>query len=70
MSPSNYTPREEDRIVEALRAGRRPSCPRCEARLTEKDVPARDDVAYVRRRLWLVCGGCGRSFVVDRRRVE
>ncbi len=70
MAPANYTPEEEDRIVEALRSDDRASCPRCRAPLDRTEVPARGDVAYVRRRLWLVCGACRRSLVVDRRRLN
>lgn len=70
MEPPNYTPKEEDGIVDALRAGRPPSCPRCEAPMEQRDVPPREGVAYVRHRLWLTCAGCRRSFVVDRRRLD
>ena len=70
MEASSYTTEEEARIVDALRGGDRPSCPRCGQRLESRNVPPRAGVAYVRRRLWLLCGGCRRSFVVDRRRLE
>lgn len=67
---ANYTPEEEGRIVEALRSGDPPDCPRCGDRLEPRDVPPRPEVAYVRDRLWLACPGCRRGFVVDRRRLE
>ena len=43
------------------------SCPRCGGGLDARTVPPRPDVAYVRDRILLVCNGCGRSLVVDRR---
>ncbi|HZD04091.1 MAG TPA: hypothetical protein VE173_04210 [Longimicrobiales bacterium] len=67
MDPSNYTPAEERRIVEAVSGGETPPCPRCGGAFQETDVPPRRDVPYVRHRLWLVCGRCRRSLVVDRR---
>lgn len=70
MAPSNYTPEEEALIARRLRDGEPPSCPRCGERMAEEDVPPRSDVAYVRRRLLLVCAGCSRSVAVDRRRLR
>lgn len=69
-SGANYSAPEEDTIVETLRSSGAPTCPRCGGTMVERDVPPREGVAYVRRRIWLVCEGCRRSFVVDRRRVE
>lgn len=69
MRPSNYTAEEEGRIVEALRSGEVPVCPRCDAPMEARDVPPRPGVAYVRHRLWLVCAECRRSYVVDRKRL-
>ncbi len=43
------------------------SCPRCGGGLDARKVPPRGDVAYVRDRILLVCNGCGRSLVLDRR---
>lgn len=43
-------------------------CPHCGAALKRRDVPPRSDVSYVRERVWLLCGACGRSAVVDRPR--
>jgi hypothetical protein len=43
------------------------SCPRCDGGLDARAVPPRPDVAYVRDRILLVCNGCGRSLVLDRR---
>lgn len=43
------------------------SCPRCGDGMELQAVPPRPDVAYVRDRLLLVCSGCGRSLVMDRK---
>lgn len=69
MNENVYTRDEEEGLIRALRAGRPAVCPRCDLHLVRRDVPPRPEVAYVRHRLWLSCPGCGRSFVVDRRRV-
>ena len=64
-----YTPAERRALERTLGAGGR-SCPRCGTVLESRDVPASTEVAYVRDRIWLVCGGCGASAVVDRRRIQ
>lgn len=53
-------------IAEAVRSGRSPTCPLCSGALDEWPMPPRKDVSYVRDRVWLVCGPCSRSVVVDR----
>lgn len=45
-----------------------PTCPHCQSTLERREVPPRGDVSYVRERVWLLCGGCGRSAVLDRPR--
>jgi len=57
---------ERAEIAEAVRSGKRPACPRCGSSLDEWPVPPRQDVSYVRDRIWLVCGPCSRSVVLDR----
>lgn len=69
MDASNYTPAEERRILEALKASGTPPCPRCGGALETTDVPPREDVSYVRHRIWLLCGQCRRSLLVDRRQL-
>lgn len=41
-------------------------CPHCGSPLDRREVQPRPDVAYVRERIWLLCGRCGRSGVIDR----
>jgi len=64
--PDAYTKEEHRAIVEALRSGEPATCPRCRSPLDEWSVPPRQDVSYVRDRVWLVCGPCSRSVVLDR----
>lgn len=73
--PLNYDATEMRALVAELRRIReagglddeeRPACPRCGAAMTLREVPPREEVAYVRDRLWLSCPSCGRNAVVDR----
>lgn len=59
---------EEEEVV--VEGGRGPACPRCDASMSLRRVPPREEVAYVRDRLWLSCPACGRNAVVDRRALE
>jgi hypothetical protein len=61
---------DRQRIEAALRAGSAPLCPVCGERLTGSAVDPPESVAYVRRRLLLVCPGCGRSAAFDRPRAD
>lgn len=60
---------DERRALERTLAGGGRVCPRCGTTLEIRDVPSPAEVAYVRDRLWLVCGGCHASAVIDRRRI-
>ena len=59
---------EIERIRAAVHGGSDPVCPRCGGRLDRTDVPAREDVSYVRHRFWLICAPCGAMLVMDRPR--
>ncbi len=61
-------PDEVERIRADLTGGFDPVCPRCQGRFDRTDVPPRDDVPYVRNRVWLVCANCGATVVMDRPR--
>lgn len=67
MAPG-YTPDERRTLEVGLARGLR-ACPRCGTALELRDVPSPPEVSYVRDRVWLVCGGCGASTVLDRRRI-
>jgi hypothetical protein len=60
-----YSREQRGEIERAVRAGVAVDCPECGEPLVESHVPPRRDVAYVRRRLWLLCPGCRRSASVD-----
>jgi endogenous inhibitor of DNA gyrase (YacG/DUF329 family) len=62
-----YTDDEIHLLGAALAEGAPLKCPRCGAPLDRRPVPPRRDVSYVRDRLWLVCPGCHRTVVLDRR---
>ncbi len=61
-----FEPRELERIRAALSSGSDPVCPRCGGRFDRTEVPRRDDVPYVRDRIWLICAACGAGIVMDR----
>ena len=52
-------------ILAALAAGAPPTCPCCSARLDRTAIRPRADVSYVRRRVWLTCGSCDKSLMLD-----
>jgi hypothetical protein len=60
-----YTREQRGEIERAIRGGEAARCPACSEPLIERQVPPRQDVAYVRRRLWLVCPACRRTASVD-----
>ena len=60
----------ERRVLERALAAGAAACPRCGAALERRPVPPRPDVSYVRDRVWLLCGRCGGSAVLDRDRIE
>lgn len=70
-SERNYSDEQRSRILrEARRSAAKPLCPACGTPLEAKAVPPRDEVSYVRRRRWYVCGSCGRSAVFEEREIS
>ena len=63
-----YTADERHALERGAATGRL-ECPRCGGALDLHDVPHRTEVSYVRDRVWLQCGACGGSAVLDRRRI-
>ena len=61
-----FEPHEVERIRAALAGGSDPVCPRCGGPFDRTAVPPREDVSYVRDRLWLTCAACGTGLVMDR----
>jgi hypothetical protein len=66
-TPEAFSRPQVRELERAVRAGAHPACPVCAVALDERVVPPRDDVSYVRDRIWLLCPSCRRSAVVDRR---
>ena len=62
----HFEPHEIERIHNALSGGSDPVCPRCGGRFDRTDVASRNDVSYVRNRIWLICVTCGTGLVMDR----
>jgi hypothetical protein len=48
-----------------LRDGLPLSCPFCDLPLSVQPVERSGEVAYVRRRVWVLCAGCRRSAGLD-----
>lgn len=68
---ASYDRNEKAEILAALRRdGEGPACPACGTTLVRRAVPPKDEVAYVRERVWLLCPSCRRSAVFDRSEVE
>ncbi len=65
-----YSRAEERALLKVLAGEDAPRCPVCGASLDVRDLPPREGIAYVRRRLWVVCPGCMRTAAVDWRAVE
>lgn len=57
---------EQQQILAAMDRNDALRCPRCDTALTRVEVAPREDVAYVRDRVWLRCESCGRHAVLDR----
>jgi len=66
-TPDTFTHPQVKELGRAVRRGVQATCPVCSIPLDEQSVPPREDVSYVRDRVWLVCPSCHRSAVVDRR---
>jgi len=61
-----YSAAERRALAEAVRRGEAPlRCPACGAALAIQPVRPRREVAYVRRRVWLLCPACRRTAALD-----
>ena len=56
---------ERVRLYDALTSDDDPPCPRCKAPMDRTEIRPRDDVSYVRRRVWLMCASCDRSIISE-----
>ncbi len=65
MVRESFTADELERL-RGLVGGSEPfACPRCGRTLDTRRVAPRTDVAYVRDRLWMTCGSCEATGVID-----
>lgn len=62
---ASFTGDERRTLARALAAGDALECPACGGELSRQKVPRPQEVAYVRRRVWLLCISCKRSGAVD-----
>lgn len=56
---------ERRTLARALAEGERLECPSCGGEVNRQKVARPQEVAYVRRRVWLLCVSCKRSGAVD-----
>ncbi len=63
---SSFSRDEQQQILAAIDRNDALRCPRCDTVLIRVDVAPREDVAYVRDRVWLRCEPCRRHAVLDR----
>jgi transposase-like protein len=67
--PKDYTRAEEAALRRVAVDGGVPLCPRCGDPLQRRRIRPREEVAYVRRRSWWLCGACQRGLVIDERKL-
>ena len=66
---SHYDPAEQRAIRDAVAAGGRACCPRCDVAMTARAIGGGSfGLGYARRRTWLICPSCRRSAIFDLRR--
>lgn len=64
-----YTAEEERQVKAAYEADGHATCPRCSGTMTARAIGGGSfGLGYARRREWLICSGCRRSVIFDRRR--
>ena len=61
----DFNMRERNTIRAALAVGEVPGCPACRSPLEHTKIGPREDVPYVRRRVWLTCVSCDKAIVLD-----
>lgn len=63
---AQYTADELRQIRTAVAAERTPLCPRCNVKMSRRDIGGGSfGLGYARKRDWLICGNCKRSAVFD-----
>lgn len=62
---TGFTAEQRALLVNAAASGDPVPCPACGATMVRRPIEPSADVAYVRRRVWLICPSCKRSASVD-----
>ncbi len=62
---ASYSPAQRRALADAVRKGEQPRCPACGALLARHEIGPKRELAYVRRRVLLICPACKRSVAVD-----
>lgn len=62
---TGFTAEQRARLAGLARRAEPVPCPACGSSMSRQDVEPPPDVAYVRRRVWLICPSCKRSASVD-----
>lgn len=62
---TSFSGAERKALARALADDAPLSCPACGGTVTRQEVRRPEEVAYVRRRVWLLCTTCRRSGAVD-----
>lgn len=66
---AKYTADEERVIRDAVAADEPAHCPRCDVRMTRREIGGGSfGLGYRRNREWLLCPSCKRSVLFDRKR--
>lgn len=64
-----YDAGERRELENDLAAGGTLMCPSCRVELSCREVERTKEVAYMRRRVWVLCPQCRRTASLDRRSV-
>lgn len=62
-----FTAAERRALEGALHQGDPLRCPRCDTELSAQRVDRSPEVAYVRRRVWVICPACRRTASLDQK---
>jgi len=66
---ARFTSEEERTIRAAAQSGEGPTCPRCNVRMTHREIGGGSfGLGYHRQREWLLCPSCRRSVMYDVKR--
>jgi hypothetical protein len=68
-SHAQFEPEEQKAIAAQVTAGEKPLCPRDGTPMTKRSIGGGSfGLGYSRKREWLICPACRRSFIFDMKR--